>query len=155
MCGLLEKSNDLIYLFTVPQVKQTNGPRVVVPVGKYSVKLQCNVKYAQVYNWYKDGVHINGSFSDRYGVKKNRFLEIKEVERSDSGLFNCVTSNNVGSANCSIKLIVAGMLVGTDKPIPSEPLLTLKGVFHPSEWSARCSYAQKSTLNFDSLWEAL
>lgn len=116
-------------------MKHTSGPRMVVVVGEDSVKLQCNVKYAEAYNWYKDGVRINESFWDRYGVKKNRFLEIEEVERSDSGLFTCVTSNNVGSANCSIKLVVAGMLVGTDEPRPSDSLLTLEEVFlHPSQW---------------------
>ncbi|XP_015758535.1 PREDICTED: fibroblast growth factor receptor 4-like [Acropora digitifera] len=90
-----------------PQVKHTNGPRVVVVVGEYSVKLQCNVKNADDYNWYKDGVRINVSLPERYSVKKNRYLEIEDVERTDSGLFTCVTSNNVGSANCSIKLLVA------------------------------------------------
>lgn len=90
-----------------PLVKQTNGPRVVVIVGENSVKLQCNVKNADDYNWYKDDVRINVSLSERYSVKKNRYLEIEDVERTDSGFFTCVTSNNVGSANCSIKLLVA------------------------------------------------
>lgn len=129
----LEKSSDLIYLFTGPLVKQTNGPRVVVIVGEYSVKLQCNVKNADDYNWYKDGVRINVSLSERYDVKKNRFLEIKDVETTDSGLFTCVTSNNVGSANCSIKLVVAGMLVGTGELRPSESLLPFNRSVPPSE----------------------
>ena len=95
---------------TGPQIKQTFGPRMVVLVGKDEVKLRCNVKYAQNYDWYKDGVWISPTFSDRYNVKVNRFLEIISVEKADGGLFYCVTSSNRKQfANCSIELIVAGM----------------------------------------------
>ncbi|XP_068690344.1 fibroblast growth factor receptor-like 1 isoform X2 [Montipora foliosa] len=90
-----------------PQIKQTSGPRMVVLVGKDEVKLQCNVEYAQNYDWYKDGVWISPTFSDRYNVKVNRFLKITSVEKADGGLFYCVTTNRKQFANCSIKLVVA------------------------------------------------
>ena len=73
------------------------------------MKLQCNVKNAQAYTWYKNGAQLSGSLPVRYTIKTNRFLQITDAEKSDSGLFFCVTSNNVGSANCSIELLVEGM----------------------------------------------
>ncbi|XP_068742470.1 fibroblast growth factor receptor 4-like [Montipora capricornis] len=90
-----------------PQIKQCSDPRMVVLVGKDEVRLQCNVKYAQNYDWYKDGVFISKTFSDRYDVRTNRFLRITSVEKADGGLFYCVTSNSNLFANCSIELVVA------------------------------------------------
>ena len=92
-----------------PQVKQSSLPRVVKPVGEEEVKLYCNVKDAQNYTWYKDGKHIPQP-SLRYTVKSYRFLRITNVVKSDSGMFVCVASNSYGRANCTIRLIVEGMI---------------------------------------------
>ena len=92
-----------------PEVKQTSGPRLVVPVGQDEVKLQCTVKNAQDYTWYKNGAQFSAPLPPRYTIKAYRFLEITNAVKSDSGLFFCVTSNNVGSTNCSVELLVEGM----------------------------------------------
>ena len=92
-----------------PQVKQSAPPRVVKPVGEEEVKLLCNVKDAQNYTWYRNGKTILQP-SGRYTVKKDRFLRIiGRVQKSDSGVFVCVATNNYGSANCTVRLIVEGM----------------------------------------------
>ena len=82
---------------------------MVVPVGQDEVKLQCHVKNAQDYTWYKNGAQFSAPLPPRYTIKAYRFLEITNAVKSDSGLFFCVTSNNVGSANCSVELLVEGM----------------------------------------------
>lgn len=104
-----------------PQIKQTSGPRMVVLVGKDEVKLQCNVKNAQNYDWYKDGVWISPTFSDRYDVKTNRFLRITSVEEADEGLFYCVTSKSNQFANCSIELVVADPTVSPGNATGEKP----------------------------------
>ena len=70
------------------------------------------MKNAQGYSWYKNGVEITGSFSEpRYTVKVFRYLEITNVVKSDSGVFVCVTSNNVGTTNYTVELLVEGISV--------------------------------------------
>ena len=95
------------FFLTVPQVKQSSQPRIVKPVGEEEVTLFCNVKEAVSYTWYKNGKVIPAAF-DRYTVKKNRYLRIVDVVKSDSGLFVCVASNDYGSANCTINFLVEG-----------------------------------------------
>ena len=91
-----------------PQVKQSSPPRVVKPVGEEEVKLLCNVKDGQNYTWYKNGKTILPD--GRYQVKKDRFLRITgRVQKSDSGVFVYVATNNYGSANCTVRLIVEGI----------------------------------------------
>ena len=82
---------------------------MVVPVGQDEVKLQCAVRNAQAYTWYKNGAQFSVARPNRYTIKRFRFLEITNAVKSDSGLFFCVTSNEVGSANCSVELLVEGM----------------------------------------------
>ena len=96
------------FFVTVPQVKQSSQPRIVKPVGEEEVTLFCNVKEAVSYTWYKNGKVIPAAF-DRYTVKKNRYLRIVDVVKSDSGLFVCVASNDYGSANCTISFLVEGI----------------------------------------------
>ena len=96
------------FFVTVPQVKQSSQPRIVKPVGEEEVTLFCNVKEADSYTWYKNGKVIPAAF-DRYTVKKNRYLRIVDVVKSDSGLFVCVASNDYGSANCTISFLVEGI----------------------------------------------
>ena len=95
------------FFVTVPQVKQSSQPRIVKPVGEVEVKFVCSVKKAVFYNWYKNGKVIPAAV-DRYTVKKYRYLLIVDVEKSDSGLFVCVASNDYGSANCTINFLVEG-----------------------------------------------
>ena len=96
------------FFVTVPQVKQSSQPRIVKPVGEVEVKFVCSVKKAVFYNWYKNGKVIPAAV-DRYTVKKYRYLLIVDVEKSDSGLFVCVASNDYGSANCTISFLVEGI----------------------------------------------
>lgn len=69
----------------------------------------CNVKDAQNYTWYKDNKRILLP-RVRYYVKTDRYLRITNVVKSDSGVFVCVASNSYGSVNCTIRLIVEGMI---------------------------------------------
>ena len=90
-------------------MKQSSLPRVVKPVGEEEVTLLCNVKDAQNYTWYKNGETILQPYG-RYTVKSDRFLRITgRVQKSDSGVFVCVATNNYGSANCTVRLIVEGI----------------------------------------------
>ena len=90
-------------------MKQSSPPRVVKPVGEEEVKLLCNVKDAQNYTCYKNGKAILQPYG-RYSVKSDRFLRITDrVQKSDSGVFVCVATNNYGRVNCTVRLIVEGI----------------------------------------------
>ena len=105
--------HDQIYFLVLPtvppEVKQTSGPRLIKSVGEDEVKLQCNVKYAQTYTWFKNGARISSISPKRYNVKQYRYLQITNVMKSDSGLFVCVAKNNIGRVNCTINFLVEGM----------------------------------------------
>lgn len=97
------------FFAVAPHVRQSSPPRDVKPVGAEEVKLMCNVKDAQNYTWYKDNKRILLP-RVRYFVKTDRYLRITNVVKSDSGVFVCVASNSYGSVNCTIRLIVEGMI---------------------------------------------
>jgi hypothetical protein len=67
--------------------------------------------------WQKDKQIIDSSVDKRYTIKEeissphsvSSYLEIENVGRYDSALFTCIVSNNFGSDDTNIQLIVQGI----------------------------------------------
>lgn len=76
------------------------------------VHLECIVSGSHPISiqWYKDGQEISASEKHKYSFHDNTaFLEINQLEGSDSGSYTCEATNEAGENQCSAFLTVKGL----------------------------------------------
>uniref|UniRef100_A0A8C9KUB9 Ig-like domain-containing protein n=1 Tax=Serinus canaria TaxID=9135 RepID=A0A8C9KUB9_SERCA len=76
------------------------------------VHLECIVSGSHPISiqWYKDGQEITASEKHKYSFHDNTaFLEINNLEGTDSGSYTCEATNKAGSSQCSGFLTVKGL----------------------------------------------
>ncbi|KAK7008890.1 fibroblast growth factor receptor-like 1, partial [Biomphalaria glabrata] len=80
--------------------------RVPVRIGK-NIKQPCNAQsdMPELTQWKKDGQSINPGW-DRFKISQDGELRIRDVEKSDAGLYTCIATNGFGSVNVNYTIIV-------------------------------------------------
>ncbi|KAH9524926.1 Fibroblast growth factor receptor-like 1 [Bulinus truncatus] len=80
--------------------------RVPVKLGK-NLKQPCNAQsdMPELTQWKKDGQSFNPGW-DRFKITPDGELRIREIEKSDAGLYTCIATNGFGSVNVNYTFIV-------------------------------------------------
>ena len=92
-----------------PSFKGDNGKteKIEVVNGTKEKRLPCKLTTDSAnFTWFKNGHRITES--EKYRIKKQRHLKIKDVGFGDQGVYVCQVSNAQGSVNKTIYLIVTG-----------------------------------------------
>jgi len=67
--------------------------------------------------WLKDGSEVATTGSSRYSVRRDGSLRLTAVTVDDSGLYECIASNEAGTARREVILTVQGIIHIHPRPL--------------------------------------
>ncbi|XP_071958297.1 neuroglian-like isoform X2 [Antedon mediterranea] len=129
-----DDGNDFIHLY-VYQEPEFNGLRTnqTLTVGGQNERIACQVTSVNEtkYEWRKNKNVISES-NDKFRIQKGEYLEIKEVDESDRGVYECVADVYIRNSNQvtvdfktrrrNIQVNVVGVPVTSGTMKPTEPM---------------------------------
>ena len=90
---------------------EDDEPEVAVTVGSRAV-LVCDADGLPKpdITWMKDGTELATTSGSQYTVQRTGSLQLSEVTVNDSGLYECIATNDAGTARRQVVLSVQGNL---------------------------------------------
>ena len=98
-----------MYSFLGPYIRRLKATHKTAEFGE-DVKFKCAVSpfFTNTYKWYFNGKEINDTDKERYKIKTFKFLRLWRSTVTDSGLYTCSVTNDIGRKELTYYLNVKG-----------------------------------------------